>query len=777
MATYPVRKGLLDALIQQESGGDNNAISNKGAMGLAQIMPATAQNPGYGVMPLQDNSPEEQRRFANDYLGAMLNKFDGNEPMALAAYNAGPGAVEKAGGVPNIPETKNYVDKISHAINPIKEASANETPYALPDGKLNYTDWKAQQAQQEQPPLPNGKLNYADWKAQQAKLPFDSINAPYDALEILDAPRKVAKNVLTGMGAGVLGGAKELYSLATGGTPQDARNQMADIQERGIYQSPESKVGKLAIDAFNSPKNPLTLPGQAIAALTDSVSVNNPRIGAAIEGLAGISPLLMGGALLKKAPVVKPVVDPIIKASQNNGSWIEQPKINNQSVNAASTPVADQAIQANIAPEAQQLIAQHESAGTLNEKAAQNHITSQSLPVPITLTAPQAMGDLQGISDTWNMRSKIPEYMDRFSEQNQALADNFDALHELAAPDLYGVNHVDNGRALIDAYKADHKAADLATSEKYKVLESMNGGQFPIDGKSMAKNAFDGLVKDDAMGFLPNPINRLLSEYASGKPMSFQNFVTFRKILANEARRADGTIGQSRDGNAIHAIKLVRNALEDMPMDEALSGLRSSADAAAKSARDHFETINNDPAYSAAINDKVAPDDFINRFVIRGKAADVTQMRKTLGNAPLIDQTIASSVIQHLKDKARIMDNGSGDFAQKTYNNALKAINPKLIDLVTPDIAEHLRNLGETARIVKERKSAGYQNHSNTFAAGMANNVRGAFTRVVDAKTLGGASLVNDFIDKRKLTAEAKKNLAPAAGISIVDFPIQGVKP
>lgn len=112
---------LLQAVMKQESGGDPNALSPKGAGGLMQIMPATARDPGYGVQPLQNwdgkdvrTAPEqEQIRFANDYLNAMKQKHNGNTDLALAAYNAGPGAVEQHGGIPPYQETQNYVKSIN----------------------------------------------------------------------------------------------------------------------------------------------------------------------------------------------------------------------------------------------------------------------------------------------------------------------------------------------------------------------------------------------------------------------------------------------------------------------------------------------------------------------------------------------------------------------------------------------------------------------------------------------------------------------------------------
>lgn len=85
---------LLPFLIKQESGGDPTAVSVKGARGVTQVMPATGANPGYGVAPMKDQSVAEQTRFGKDYLTAMLNKYDGNVEKALAAYNAGPGAVD-----------------------------------------------------------------------------------------------------------------------------------------------------------------------------------------------------------------------------------------------------------------------------------------------------------------------------------------------------------------------------------------------------------------------------------------------------------------------------------------------------------------------------------------------------------------------------------------------------------------------------------------------------------------------------------------------------------
>jgi soluble lytic murein transglycosylase-like protein len=107
-ATNGIDPALLKGLVSQESGFDPNARSGAGALGLTQLMPGTAASLGV-TNPLD---PAQSLQGGAKYLRQQLDRFGGDEKLALAAYNAGPGAVQKFGGVPPYRETQNYVTSV-----------------------------------------------------------------------------------------------------------------------------------------------------------------------------------------------------------------------------------------------------------------------------------------------------------------------------------------------------------------------------------------------------------------------------------------------------------------------------------------------------------------------------------------------------------------------------------------------------------------------------------------------------------------------------------------
>ena len=107
-AAFRLEEALVRAVIKAESGYNPRAVSKKGALGLMQLMPDTAK-----LMKVGDPlDVEENIRGGSRYLRLMLDEFNGDLDLALAAYNAGPNAVRRHGGIPPYEETRTYVDRV-----------------------------------------------------------------------------------------------------------------------------------------------------------------------------------------------------------------------------------------------------------------------------------------------------------------------------------------------------------------------------------------------------------------------------------------------------------------------------------------------------------------------------------------------------------------------------------------------------------------------------------------------------------------------------------------
>lgn len=115
---FNLDEALIHAVIKAESGYNPRAVSNKGAMGIMQLIPSTARD-----MQVNDPfNPEDNIRGGSRYLRLMLDEFGGNLDLAIAAYNAGPNAVRRHGGIPPYQETRTYVDRVKRFLQSFRDS-------------------------------------------------------------------------------------------------------------------------------------------------------------------------------------------------------------------------------------------------------------------------------------------------------------------------------------------------------------------------------------------------------------------------------------------------------------------------------------------------------------------------------------------------------------------------------------------------------------------------------------------------------------------------------
>lgn len=791
---------LLDSLRNVESGGDTFAINKKTkAMGPYQFMPDTVQmmhKQGIKFNPFDEN---EAREAARKLLTQMAERNNGNIELALKDYG---GFVTKdptsyvqkvLGGASSKPAAAAPADKASEgqvtmddlmnpdAINAAVTDAFGEKP------KLKGVSGKVTQFLRGSAALADtiygvvpgvaGMATYAGARAvgqspeeaaaTQAKV-TGAIDKPFGkAFGVTETPEykgEASQQLMNFIGENIGKGA-DWISEKTGVPKADVEYYM----NLGMTAAPFSKT--VRTEAGLATQAVKQAGGKVVSAAADITPAPVRRaVTGTVEAIAPGTTRMPA-----KAPTLGVPSQPTVPGMPVPPQAV--PPAGRASVGAAATPdatIVRQALQ-TATPEFQQLYG-NMPLDKVNTPVVLRHLEADSLPVPVRLTKGQSTGDVVQLSKEQNLRGSQPEFARRFNEQNQQLVDNVPLIREKAAPDVYATKTIESSQAIIDAYKTldDTRRAEISTA--YKALEDANGGQFPVDGVSLANNVEAALSKKLKSEFLPSSIKSQLDRFKNGEPMTFEQFEAMRTNLAAEMRKAE----RSGDGNLKAAASIAMGELEKLPMSPQAANLKPLADQARTLAKARFDALKKDPAYQAAVNDAVPADKYFNKFVINGVNKNINTMIDTLGRDSVGHQHIKAGTINHLSDKAGIVD-GKGNFSQANYNKALKQLDDvnNFGAIFDPESQLQLRTLGNVAAYTQFQPRGSFVNNSNTLVGYLANKAAGGAEQVgnvIGLKTVGYplGSEARRVIRTSRERKEAAEALKPGAGSTLDEISKKG---
>jgi hypothetical protein len=411
-----------------------------------------------------------------------------------------------------------------------------------------------------------------------------------------------------------------------------------------------------------------------------------------------------------------------------------------------------------------------ETAGDVNKSADILHDvrlkTASELPVPVKLTAGQASQDPVLISRERNERGFKEAHAERFNEQNKALQENAIIIKQNSAPNVLTTDYVADADNLIDTVKSIKEANKTKTQEAYKALEDAAGGKFPIDGVKFAKNAIEKLVEDDKLDYLPATIKNKLDAYASGsREMNFNLFENLRSELAAEMRKAD----RAGDGNMKRVLSLVRDELENLPMQEGDAALKALADNARKTAKADFDLEKSNPLYNKVLNESADSKDLIQTFVIRSKNADFMKSIELLKDDPVALEHLRSGTMDYI---IRESTDASGNFSTGKFQKLIENLNVnKKLDALFGENSKQLKDLAEVAKIVESRPKGSFVNESNTATA------IGSAIKEYGSDVIKDIPIVKNIVNpasrilrERKIAKEVKQSLNPQPKTKLSDI-------
>jgi len=668
---------LIEAVIRQESGGNPNAVSPRGAVGLMQIMPDTARAPGFGLSPLPADKlrdPEANRAFGTQYLSAMMNRYQGDVPRALVAYNWGPGNADKWDGrMETLPdETRKYVRNVtSMAGEGGGVAEAGSSPYMK---RLLAAEAPAPESDGAKPVSPYMRrlLNDAAPKPKQAEARanpdmVDGMGRAFADGALFGMGDNVAAAIGAALGANPESGEFFDYDDSGGygmeGMSQRYRaNLEMEREKRGEFResNPYATAGaELAGAVVGGVTGAAVAPIRAAGTTTGRVA--QAATGGAIQG--GVTAAAMadepgdsrvlqgaqGGAL---GLVLGPVSVPLAALTRRIGAKASAAlrgifKRAPQSFDPATGQLTEEArrqltaIGVNADEVSGQLAraymeaaqdATRGGAGGAAERAGE--VAARTAPARsfgIDTTRGQATGDIPQIASEEAMRAGARgnaafREMDEFGRRQRGQVSTArDSLAREVAPGGGQTDAVDAAEMAIAGVRREAETARTAGREAYKAFEDMGGGikggaVKNLDERLAVALDAEGIIIDELTPNASAALGVMRRQFAGAEngAVPFANLERTRQMLRRFASAAEsGSLGQ--DQMAMKALIGEYDEWLEGAMDYAISDGSSAALEAVRKARglwsDYLRTYTGkkgaDNMIRKVVEDEMAPDQVI----------------------------------------------------------------------------------------------------------------------------------------------------------------------
>lgn len=448
---------------------------------------------------------------------------------------------------------------------------------------------------------------------------------------------------------------------------------------------------------------------QAIAGAATG-AVATPALSAATRGIGRVVNNVSTSRAARRVTPEQVNVAAANAARSQGYNWAEIPEAMQQAIRAQ----ADESLRTGqrLDPVAAIRRAEAEAVGLTGDRGL---TTGQATRDPMLFTQER---NLRGVEISTPEGRGNP-LMTRFANQNQALLENFDQLGAAQATDAGTA-----GQTLADALRAADAPVRAGVDEAYNTARAMNNGRAaPLERGIFSQNTNAALDQGQWGRFLPPEVRGLLNDISSGNaPFDVDAAVQIDSILSAAQRQAGQGSPQAS------AVGVVRNALRETPLSatdfpDGGSGqaARDAFDAARQAARNRFATIESTPAMAAALDD-VAPDRFVQQFILNGNARDLQQLRTALeGNPQALGQARAQ-VAAHLR-RAAFGENMTADkpFAPERFAQTLRAIGPqRLSAFFSPEEIVQLNLVARAGANTNTQMAGSAVNNSNTGSALMS---------------------------------------------------------